>query len=383
MFKKTILAAMLAAASLSAVAADFYVVVPVPNRASPVTVALNSYSLPDGTVGVAYAGFDFKSLLQISGDPAYAGSGVTWAITGGTLPTGLTLGSAGVLAGTPTVPNQHSAVQVTATYRSAKGSQTYQINSVAVVLPVGQSAYTVKGTYAWTAPAGVTSVSVVAVGGGEFAQYAGNGSALAWKNNIPVTPGQSYTVVVGAAAANWNYNPSVGVSYFIDTNTVMARVGSFVGDGGGLGGLGAKGFGGSCGTGGGAGGYTGAGGNGAVLATSAAATIQATDGSGGGGGGGATTSYNYGGSYGCGGGGGVGIYGQGANGAADVIAVDGVSGGGGSGGTNGHYKTVTAAGNFGAGGAVYSSNYYGAGGGAVRIIWGAGRAFPSTLTADQ
>ena len=32
--------------------------------------------------------------------------------------------------------------------------------------PIGQVAYTTPGTYSWTAPAGVTSVSVVAIGGG-------------------------------------------------------------------------------------------------------------------------------------------------------------------------------------------------------------------------
>ena len=32
--------------------------------------------------------------------------------------------------------------------------------------PPGQQAYTTAGTYSWVCPAGVTSVSVVAVGGG-------------------------------------------------------------------------------------------------------------------------------------------------------------------------------------------------------------------------
>ncbi len=42
--------------------------------------------------------------------------------------------------------------------------------------PPGQQAYTTAGTYSWVAPSGVTSVSVVAVGGG------GSGAAgvIAW-----------------------------------------------------------------------------------------------------------------------------------------------------------------------------------------------------------
>src|SRR3989344_5230709 len=70
----------------------------------------------------------------------------------------------------------------------------------------GEQPYTSPGTYSWTAPAGVTSVSVVAVGGGggggyQWSYHGGAGGGLGWKNNIAVTPGQSYTVVVGNGGA--------------------------------------------------------------------------------------------------------------------------------------------------------------------------------------
>ena len=71
------------------------------------------------------------------------------------------------------------------------------------IVASGQIAYTTPGTYSWTAPAGVTSVCVVCVGGGGSGgagYYVGGGAGggLAYKNNISVTPGSSYTVVVGA-----------------------------------------------------------------------------------------------------------------------------------------------------------------------------------------
>ena len=70
------------------------------------------------------------------------------------------------------------------------------------------------------APAGLTSVSVVAVGAGaEAGAQAGGGGGLGWKNNISVTPGQSYTVVVGAGGQNRANQHS----YFINTATVMGR----------------------------------------------------------------------------------------------------------------------------------------------------------------
>jgi hypothetical protein len=68
--------------------------------------------------------------------------------------------------------------------------------------PAGQQAYTTPGTYSWVAPLGVTSVSVVTVGGGgggggSPSYYkGGGGGGLGYKNNISVTPGASYTVVV-------------------------------------------------------------------------------------------------------------------------------------------------------------------------------------------
>ena len=60
----------------------------------------------------------------------------------------------------------------------------------------GQQAYTSSGSFSWVAPDGVTSVSVVAVGGGAGGSYntSGGGGALAYVNNISVNPGCSYAV---------------------------------------------------------------------------------------------------------------------------------------------------------------------------------------------
>ena len=55
-------------------------------------------------------------------------------------------------------------------------------------LSIGQQAYTTAGTYSWTCPVGVASVSVVCVGGGGSPansddQPGGGGGALAYTNN--------------------------------------------------------------------------------------------------------------------------------------------------------------------------------------------------------
>ena len=280
---------------------------------------------------------------------------------------------------------------------------------VAITVPNFQTEFIEPGTYQWTAPADVTSVCVVCIGGGAggdngYGTYSGGGGGLGYKNNISVTPGQSYTVVVGAGGSGAGQSYSAvnggagGDSYFMNANTVRGAGGtrgsggSYTGDGGGTGGAGTTISGGSGGGGGGAGGYSGNGGAGSNSGNGSA-------GSGGGGGGGATGVYGsnyFGGSQGtrAGAGGGTGIYGEGTSGVAGLNQGSDYpgtlrNGRGGSGGQDGQNGTL--GGEFGGGGnggfRVLLGQVFGRGGGAggpgaVRIIWGTGRAFPSTNTAD-
>lgn len=281
----------------------------------------------------------------------------------------------------------------------------------------GQQAYTTAGSYTFTVPAGVTSISAVCVGGGQSGDDM-RGGMLSYSNNISTTAGENLTVVVGSG----------GVEYGSPDNSTLSRGGTtliralggglggtpvgdvyyYGGDGGDTAGLPAGG--------GGAGGYSGAGGNGRGQNT---ASTAGTGGAGGGGGRGGDSSafvsqqYQWFGNSGGGGGGGVGILGTGSNGAAGSNGTSqstgGSGGGGGSSGANGanggaSQADASIAGNGGAGGAYGGGgaragfgSYYtwnsstdefdltwsgtgtnGSGGvGAVRIIWGAGRSYPS------
>lgn len=251
--------------------------------------------------------------------------------------------------------------------------------------PNGQQEFTTAGTFNFTVPANVYELCAVAIGGGD-----GTG-------NTATSPGTSS---VNNSLFAYGSSGSLG--------------GSFAGaDGGGKGGNGGSSYlwhvdgypddyaGGG---GGGAGGYSGAGGQG-----------------GDGGPGGSNPGY---------GGGGVSLYGEGASGAAGggLAGVGGAGGGGGggphenvsslgkggSGGTNGGNNNAAVAyrqtgglygGGFGGNG-TRSGGQSGRGGGglgwknkiavtpgqvipikvgqggAVRLIWGEGRAFPSTLTGN-
>ena len=301
----------------------------------------------------------------------------------------------------------------------------------------GQAEFTTPGTYTWVAPPDVTSVSVVAIGGGgggsastsgsnDPSWGAGGGGGLGWKNNISVTPGQSYTVVVGAGGTGAPSSPQTtaegqggagGDSYFISDTTVKGGGGTgdwgvggnFVGDNDGVGnssqyngrngGYGAQDI--------GAGGAGAAGYSGVGAGDGRGVTGASGGGSGKGNVGGQSPAgdpYTYGPS----GGGGTGIYGEGATGSNGNNNTPGGTTGGGQGGSGGEDgvdgKTQGAdgwpnvgdpnrkgqdGGKYGGGGgygmwsSIHNFSFGGGdgGGGAVRIIWpGTTRQFPTTGT---
>jgi hypothetical protein len=302
------------------------------------------------------------------------------------------------------------SVTNSATITVGTGSDNWGVTTIP---PVGQQAYTTPGTYDWTAPEEVTSVSVVCVGGGGgghmYGNYSGGGGGggLGYKNNISVTPGESYTVVVGTGGSRaTSYSTSTtatdgGDSYFINTSTVkggggeagkynpstdISSGGDYVGDGGGNGGD-ARYPSSYAGGGAGAGGYSGDGGDSGYDNYG-----NGVSGSGGGGGGGG----NCGSGDAAGNGGGVGLYGEGSSGAggsgSSSNAYNGYGGSGGEGGGLGGglaqgssaYENEGGLYGGGGGGADTSNGEHGdGGGGACRIIWGSGREFPSTDTEDQ
>jgi len=294
----------------------------------------------------------------------------------------------------------------------------------------GQDEYTSPGTYTWVCPQGVTAVSVICVGGGGGGDAGsdtvgvgggGGGGGVAYRNNIAVIPGQSYTITVGAGGlgqivvnrtttqSSTDGSSSTAFSCIATGGSKGARTSASVivgigstadGDGGGVSGVydggAAGGVGGSIDTtilgfrgpgGGGAAGYTGSGGAGArgqraSGTPTSAAGFSGSAGTGGGAGGGGSgfrsdvvrdaRGAN---------GGGVGIYGAGPSGAGGVggsSVTAAADGGDGSSGSFGFYSS-------GGGGGVGGDNRYAQDGknGAVRIIWpGQLRRFPSTITEN-
>lgn len=328
------------------------------------TIGTASISTGSTTASVAYTA------------PTDAGTGaVTYTATSS--PGGLTGTGASPISVSGLTVGTAYTFTVAGTTPGGTGPSSAASNSITPTAVTGQQAYTSSGTYSWVAPSGVTSVSVVAVGGGNSGcNYGGGGGGggLGYKNTYAVTAGSSYTVVVGTGQRNPVGCSVAADSYFVSTAVVKggagvnATGGTYTGDGGGNGGP--RGTNNVCcagqSGGGGAGGYSGNGGKG----ISNPGASGRTAGSGGGGGGGGATY----------GGGGVGLLGQGANGSIATVA-----GGGGSCGGNGKEANgvCISGGLYGGGSGGGSGGSQKGSTGAVRIIWpGNTRTFPSTNTGN-
>lgn len=307
--------------------------------------------------------------------PSQYNSPVSWYTNGGNA----SIAGTGYTSSGTISPGQNVQLQlVSSGSYSTQNSMTFYMGNTLVFIfyattipnPVGQVLYTGPGTYYWTCPSNVTSISVVCIGTGAtgmFLQdglgyyYGGGGGGLAYGNNIAVTPTQAYVIDI-----NTNQRSSfAGLVSAADGNGNAG--GSYSGgNGGGVGGNGGpyNSTYGTSGGGGGAGGYIGGGGTGGYVNGSGTGIDGTAPVSGSGGGGGGGWAYVQGQP-----GGGTGVYGLGADGGV------------------GYYNTAGSAGSGGFG-ALYGGGAAGrtsSGGlGAVRIIWpGSLRQFPSTRTADE
>jgi hypothetical protein len=305
-------------------------------------------------------------------------------------------------------------------YGNKKNSGIWNLQAVygTVYIPPGQQLFTTSQSF--VVPGGVTQLSAVVVGGGGGGAGAaaqtrtepnngGGGGALGWAT-FNVTPGETLTITVGAGGTGGgaggdggNGGPSAivrgttdiiratggsGGVYRENPSTAAAggtfTAGTVITSGGGNGGASGAAAAGSGGSGGGgAGGYSAAGGAGGT--SSGGNGVASTGGGGGGGGGRSGISNNLGGA-----GGGVGVLGAGANGTAGTSSAGGGGGSSGSAGaTNG--ATPSGGGLYGGGGGgrcdgqlspVLSGSGGAGGAGAVRIIWGNARSYPSTRVGD-
>jgi uncharacterized repeat protein (TIGR01451 family) len=121
-------------------------------QCAPIVLTSTPAPLPDATIGVAYPG----GMINVTG----ATGTVTFAVTTGSLPTGLSLNLSGGISGTPTLSAASSSFTITATDAvGCRGSSTFAIN-------VGCPAITVSPTTLPSISVGVAySQALTATGG--------------------------------------------------------------------------------------------------------------------------------------------------------------------------------------------------------------------------
>jgi len=243
----------------------------------------------------------------------------------------------------------------------------------------------ISGSLSWTAPAGTTSVNILAVGGGGGADHnfggGGGGGQVIIANSFSVSAGTTYSVIIGAGGAKGYEGPPNYTTYLAsaggDTKfgTLLTAVGGGVG-----------GRGGSVSTSGGSSG----GGREGQTASSAVTPVYSapiltfgnnggagsTDKSGGGGGGAGGSGGNANGSVGGAGGAGllVNVASSGQIVAGSGSTYVGAGGGGGAGGAGTGSWYVGGAGGAGGGGAGGSSGATSNGGSGTGIGAGGGGA---------
>jgi len=192
------------------------------------TTAAGTYTVFDGSRATP--------LTFAANDPD--GGTVTFSLFSGSLPSGATLNtSTGVISGfNAVVSDTSSAFTLRAT--SSVGSQTADRTfTILVRAPIVQQ-FTATGATTFSVPVGVTNLDVLVVAGGGTGgcQHGGGGGAggLIFRPALPVTPGSTIPVTVGAGGTGMPGGPSLG--YWSPAGTGQDSVfGSLTAKGGGIG----------------------------------------------------------------------------------------------------------------------------------------------------
>lgn len=127
-------------------------------------------------------------------------------------------------------------------------------NKEPTAVPVGQTQFISPGTYTWTVPEDVYSVSVVLIAPGQRprsyatngansdGRVAGAGGGLRYQNDLPVVPGTRYNIVVGSPGVSVppqygdtpelnNISSAFGIT--VGTGTTGTAIGGNIGGGSG------------------------------------------------------------------------------------------------------------------------------------------------------
>ena len=214
-----------------------------------------AWNTASGSLATLYNGNRSSSNLPSLSATDPDGGTVSYAVTSGSLPTGISLNSNGTWTGTANAVGSNTtySFQVTATDNPG-GNASVRAFSITVNAPVVQSFTSGSGSF--SVPTGVSSVEVLVVaagapgGNGNTNEGGGGGAAggMVEAPSYPVTPGGTVSYSVGATI---NAPTGSGGQSPSGTNTAgNSTFGGITANGGGHGGYGQFGFNGGSGGGG-------------------------------------------------------------------------------------------------------------------------------------
>jgi hypothetical protein len=178
-----------------------------------------SFTTAAGSLGSITDGTRSSYTLSSAAATDADGDAITYSITSGSLPTGLSFNaSTAAITGTASavVSNTTSTFTVAAATSTATATRQFTITVLAPVVVE----YTSAGTYSFTAPAGLTRIGNLKMiggggggtsGNGDWGRGGGGGAGID-ANLIAVTPGTTYTLVVGSGGPGGTGCPSSGTA---------------------------------------------------------------------------------------------------------------------------------------------------------------------------
>jgi hypothetical protein len=187
-----------------------------------VPLSITTNNLPNGSVGVAYS----QTLIATSGATPY-----TWSIASGTLPTGLSLSSGGVISGTPTTASGPTIVTfqvtdiaslnatkvLTITIGSSPSITTGTLANGIVGIAYSQTLTATGGTtpYTWSITSGTLPVGISLSSGGVISgtpTTTGGPISVTFKVTDNIGANATKSIPITVANATWDINKDGAVN---------------------------------------------------------------------------------------------------------------------------------------------------------------------------
>ncbi len=172
-----------------------------------------AWTTPAGSLGIMYdsARSNVAGLTQPSATDLQ-GQTISYAVTSGSIPAGLTLGSNGAWSGTATAvgTDTTSTFEITPSDSAGLAGPARQF-TIQIKAPVLQT-FSTYGTGTWTAPlTGNIKVAVIGAAGG-YGHNWGRGGAggVVWHDSYAVVSGTDYDYEVGESGSAWHTRTNGG-----------------------------------------------------------------------------------------------------------------------------------------------------------------------------